>query len=102
MRHVPIDSTPIRSAAATARFGGTARSAVATTSHRTGAGATISNAVALTAPIDPMTSAHRAASRHRVRVAAPMVRPTIQPSPAHGRSIDEVRDTYGTRYGDNW
>ena len=59
-------------------------------------------AVVLTAPTVPMTSAHSAASRQRVRVAAPIVSPTIQPRPAHGSNIDDVREMYGTRYGDSW
>ena len=59
-------------------------------------------AVALTAPTLTTTSATSAASRQRVRVAAPIVRPTIQPSPAQGRSMADVRDTYGRRYGESW
>jgi len=39
---------------------------------------------------------------HFDRVAAAAVRPTIQPSPAHGSSIADVRDTYGRRYGESW
>ncbi len=73
------------------------RSAAATISHSTGAGAIISSAVVLTAPTVPMTSAHKAASRQRLRVAAPIVSPTIHPSPAHGSSIEDVREMYGTR-----
>ena len=78
------------------------RSAAATTSHNSGAGTIIINAVALTAPTVNTTSAARAACRHRVAVAAPTVSPTIQPSPAHGRSIADVRETYGRTYGASW
>jgi hypothetical protein len=51
--------------------------------------------VALTAPTVNTTRAASAASRHRVRVAAPTVKPTIQPTAAHGSSIADVRETYG-------
>ncbi len=92
----------MRVAATTARRVVTVRSTTASSSHSNGAGATIARAVAFTEPVVAITSAHSAASRHRVRVAAPIVRPSTQPRPAHGSSIDDVRDTYGTRYGDSW
>ena len=38
----------------------------------------------------------------RLRVAASTVSPTIQPRPAHGSSIADVRDTYGRTYGESW
>ena len=50
-------------------------------------------AVALTAPMLTTTRAASAASRQRVRRAAPIVSPTNQPRPAHGRSMADVRDT---------
>jgi hypothetical protein len=56
--------------------------------------------VALTAPTVATTSANSAGSRHPLREAALMVRPTSQPTPAQGNSITEVRDTYGRMYGD--
>ena len=75
----------------------------AVSSHSTGAGAIISSAVALTAPtvhddergeggVAPAACAWRRAT----------VRPTIQPSPAHGSSIADVRETYGSTYGESW
>src|SRR5829696_5999673 len=96
------DSPPMRAAVAAARRHVTRRSRAATTSHRTGAGATMRVAVALTAPTVKTTSAARAAWRQRLRVAARTVRPTSQPRPAHGSSMAEVRDSYGSTYGDNW
>ena len=91
----------MRSAAATAERNVTVRSATATRSQSTGAGAIINRAVVLTAPTVPTTRAQSAASRQRVRVAAPIVRPMIQPRPAHGSNIDDVLEMYGTRYGDS-
>ena len=41
-------------------------------------------------------------SRHLLRVAARIVKPTSQPTAAHGKSIAEVRETYGSTYGDSW
>ncbi len=63
-------------------------------SHRTGTGAIINSAVALMPPTVATISAKKAASRHLVgvRVAAPMVSPTSQPSAAHGSSSTEVRE----------
>ncbi len=61
-------------------------------SHRTGTGAIIKSAVALMPPTVATISAKKAASRHLVRVAAPMVSPTSQPSAAHGSSSTEVRE----------
>ena len=90
-------SPPILAAAPRAQRGWTVRSATATTSQMSGAGAIISSAVVLTAPTVPTTSAHSAASRQRLRVAAPTVNPMIQPNPAQGSSIDDVREMYGTR-----
>ena len=83
----------MRAPAAKARRQSICRSAAATASHSSGAGTIMRSAVALTAPTLATTSAASAASRHFVRVAAPTVRPTIQPRPAHGRSIAEVRET---------
>ncbi len=87
------DSTPMRRAVDTARRHAICRCHAAASSHSTGAGAIIISAVALTAPTVATTSAARAAWRQRVRVAARTVSPTIQPSPAHGSSIAEVRET---------
>jgi hypothetical protein len=64
----------------------------ACTSHSRGAGAIIASAVAFGEPAAKTTNAKIAASRHRVRVAARIVRPTSQPSAAHGNSISDVRD----------
>ena len=93
---------PIRAAAPRAARGVTVRSATATSNHSTGAAAIINVAVMLTAPTLPITRAQSAASRHLVRVAAPIVSPMIHPSPLQGSSIDDVREMYGTRYGDSW
>ena len=93
-------NTPIFSAVMAARRQVMVRAHAAWTSQSTGAGATSARAVAFTAPTVSTTSAASAASRHRVRVVARMVRPTIQPTPAHGSSITDVRDTYGSTYGD--
>ena len=72
-------------------------------SHSTGAGAIIIRAVALTAPTVTTTSAHEGGvAPLRAGSRPPTVRPTIQPSPAHGSSIADVRDTYGRRYGVSW
>ncbi len=89
----PSESPPMRAAVAAARRHVMRRSAPATRSHSTGAGAIINRAVALTAPTVATTRAHSAAWCQRVRVAARTVSPTIQPRPAHGRSIAEVRET---------
>jgi hypothetical protein len=98
----PAERTPMRSAVVVARRHEICRSTAAIRSHSTGAGAIISSAVALTAPTLAITSAHSAAWRHRLRVAAAMVRPTIHPNPAHGSNIAEVREMYGSTYGDSW
>ena len=72
----------------------------ACTNHSTGAGAINARAVALTAPTVSTTSANTAASRHRVRVVARMVKPTSHPTAAHGSNMTDVRDTYGRMYGE--
>ncbi len=96
------ESPPMRAAVAAARVHVIRRSSAVTSSHSTGAGAIIKSAVALTAPIENTTRAARAAWRQRVRVAASTVSPTSQPRPAHGSSIADVRETYGSRYGESW
>ncbi len=96
-------SPPILAAVEAARGHVICRSAAATTSHSSGAGTIIIKAVAFTAPTVNTTSA----ARRGVPPAAwmsprPTVSPTIQPSPAHGRSIADVRETYGRTYGASW
>ena len=91
---VPRASPPMRAATARAR-GVIVRSVAATASQQHGAGAIISMAVVFTAPTVPITSAQP--RRRAGPVAAPIVSPMIHPSAAQGSSIDEVRDTYGTR-----
>ena len=59
-------------------------------------------AVALGAATVSMTRPKTATSRHLVRVAALIVSPINQPRPAQGKSIVEVRETYGSTYGDSW
>ena len=71
-------------------------------SHNTGAGAIIRIAVAFGAATVTMTRPKMPTSRQRLRVAARMVRPTSHPTAAHGSSIAEVRDTYGSTYGESW
>ena len=64
----------------------------ACSSHSTGAGAIIASAVAFGEPTVKITNAKIAASRQRLRVAARIVKPTNQPSDAHGSNISDVRD----------
>ena len=99
---VPNANPPIRAAAPRAARRVTVCSATATSNHSSGAGAIISIAVVLTAPTLPITRAQSPASRHLERVAAPIVSPMIHPSPAQGSNIDDVREMYGTRYGESW
>ena len=83
----------MRAAVAAARRHEIIRPAAAWSSQSTGAGAIISNAVAFGEPTVAITSERIAASRQPPRPAARTVRATIQPRPAHGRSIKDVRDT---------
>ena len=98
----PIDSTPTRTATSAAARQVTSRCQALWTSQSTGAGTIIAKAVALTAPTVSTIRAIAAGSPQVRRRVARTVKPTIQPSPAHGSSITDVRDTYGSTYSEVW
>src|SRR5688572_13893339 len=126
-RHTGTVSTVIRSATPTACRHDTARCHAACKSHSRGAGTIIASAVAFTAPTVKTINAIAAGSPHLpglasefavsaalrrspawlvlqvpTRLVARTVKATIQPRPAHGSSITDVRDTYGSTYGLSW
>ena len=93
----------MRRAAPSARRHSIVRCISAWSNQRIGAGATIITAVALTALHESSTSAISAGCRQRCSlVTARMVRPTSQPTAAHGSNIALVRETYGRMYGESW
>src|SRR5690554_5114163 len=89
----PAESAAVRTATRAASRHGTNRPQAACSNQSTGAGTIIARAVALTAPTVNTTRAITAGHSQVRRRVASTVDPTIQPSPAQGNSITDVRDT---------
>ena len=73
----------------------------ASTNQMTGAGAIMSNAVALSPPEDMMTKPKMAKYLNMGSRMILSVRPMIQGKSAHGSKRAEVREMYGKTYGDS-